>query len=266
MDQIAASIGAQEWWRAVGYWILVVGLIGEIATVVIPKQRERLEKILSGLFTAIIIVGVAVEHNADNKISDLISEQETTAAKTIAGLEKEAKEAELELANLKASRHLQTSANFEAVGKTYLAGKKFDLSANPDFEPMMLALEIRRALSSIGMIEQLSNTKDHWNPPNHGMPIGTILRPGVAVRACVNPVGLPSDKPTTERILAGLLADSGLGAKDSPVFLEPWEAADCSDPALLHVEVGSKIVSPWTPSPGAQVIYPRFQLSMPEPR
>lgn len=90
MDGIDAQIIRAELWSSVGYWILVVGLVGDIAVLVVPKHRERLEKLLAAFFTIVIIVGVAIEHRADAAISVLVSQKQTETALQIAQLDKEA--------------------------------------------------------------------------------------------------------------------------------------------------------------------------------
>jgi hypothetical protein len=224
-------------------WVVAVaGAIIAVSTFFIIKWQHEISAAKDKAFEKYKI-GVAVE---------------------IADANARAEEAKLELEKFKQPRHFVQSANFEQVGKMYLAGRRFDLSAIADWEPMMLAQEVRKALVSIGMIEVLSKTKDHWTPPNGAMPIGAIVRPGVAVRACEEPTTAPTNKPTPARILGALLADSGLGTKDSPVFLEPWEKDDCSEPGLLHVEIGSKLPVRWQAPESMKVVYPSFQISVPK--
>jgi hypothetical protein len=161
---------------------------------------------------------------------------------------------------LESPRQFLPNSEFASVGKRYLVGKEFDLAAENEFEPMMLALSIRQQLLAIGMFERLSNAKDHWSPPNGGQPVGEIIRPGIAVRSCDNKTAEPN-RSTPAKILAGLLSDSGLGSKDAPIFVEPADADDCAKaPDVLHVEVGEKIVMPWTPPPGTVVAHPKLQL------
>lgn len=76
MDAISTNIAGEECWRSVGYWLLVIGLIGDIIILVIPEHRNRLEKILSLFFTVVIIVGVAIEHRADAAISGLVTQEQ----------------------------------------------------------------------------------------------------------------------------------------------------------------------------------------------
>src|SRR5437879_8852498 len=80
-----------EVWSSFGFWTLVVGLVGDVAVLTIPKHRDRLEKILSAFFTIVIIVGVAIERKADSEIS------RSTDLK-IATLERDAKRFEKEAA------------------------------------------------------------------------------------------------------------------------------------------------------------------------
>ncbi len=90
MGGIDQRIAGAEFWSSIGYWILVAGLVGDILVLVIPRHRERLEKVLAGIFTIVIIVGVAIEHREDKIISVLVSQGQATTGLQIAQLEKEA--------------------------------------------------------------------------------------------------------------------------------------------------------------------------------
>ena len=90
MPDLSSEIANEFWWSKFGYWILVVGLTGEIFVLRVPKTRETLEKILTFFFVIVIIAGVTFEHNADLTVAELISQQETNARITIGTLEKEA--------------------------------------------------------------------------------------------------------------------------------------------------------------------------------
>jgi hypothetical protein len=114
MDGIDTQITRAELWSSVGYWILVAGLVGDIAVLVVPKHRERLEKLLAAFFTIVIIVGVAIEHRADAAISVLVSQKQAETALQIAQLDKEAGDArktagEAEERAAKAEAHLSES-------------------------------------------------------------------------------------------------------------------------------------------------------------
>lgn len=52
-------------WSSVGFWMLMVGLVGDIILIFVPSGRT--EKILATIFTLLIAAGVAVEHVADAK-------------------------------------------------------------------------------------------------------------------------------------------------------------------------------------------------------
>jgi len=52
-------------WSSVGFWILMVGLIGDLVIIFVPSGRT--EKILATIFTLLIAIGVTVEHVADAK-------------------------------------------------------------------------------------------------------------------------------------------------------------------------------------------------------
>lgn len=79
-----ARITLEEFWSSVGFWIVVVGLVGDIAVLVVPRHRDRLEKLLSAFFTIVIIIGVAVEHRADKAISVQVAQlQEAATPRTV---------------------------------------------------------------------------------------------------------------------------------------------------------------------------------------
>jgi hypothetical protein len=90
LSDISAEIANEFWWSKLGFWILVVGLAGEILVLRVPKTHETLEKVLTLLFVIVIIVGVTFEHNADSSVAELISKQEADAGVTIASLGKDA--------------------------------------------------------------------------------------------------------------------------------------------------------------------------------
>jgi hypothetical protein len=55
-----------EFWSSFGFWTLVVGLVGDVAVLTIPKHRDRLEKILSALFTIAIAARAIIRNSAKN--------------------------------------------------------------------------------------------------------------------------------------------------------------------------------------------------------
>jgi hypothetical protein len=114
MDNFDARIAGAEFWSSVGYWILVAGLVGDIVVLVVPKHRERLEKVLAAFFTVVIILGVAIEHRADAAISVLVSQAQGKTGLQIAQLNKDAEDARKSAAQAeeraaKAEAHLAES-------------------------------------------------------------------------------------------------------------------------------------------------------------
>ena len=100
MDEASQEIARHLRWSSIGYWILVIGLIGDIIIVLIeryalpkkyspwePQRRltrfrrflSRNEKRMAILFIVVAIVGVAVEHVNDSALSVLVTEQEQEA-------------------------------------------------------------------------------------------------------------------------------------------------------------------------------------------
>jgi hypothetical protein len=101
MDDFAKQIAEQEWWSSFGFIILVIGLLGDIATLAVPVHRGRLEKYLTAIFTAVIIIGCAYEHVAENKIADLIALEQQAADKVIAESNNQAQQAKLQVAQIR---------------------------------------------------------------------------------------------------------------------------------------------------------------------
>ncbi len=93
MADLSTEIANEFWWSKLGFWILVIGLGGEILVLRVPKSQETLEKILTLVFVVVIIVGVTLEHDADTTVAELISKQEMDAGVRIASLGKEAADA-----------------------------------------------------------------------------------------------------------------------------------------------------------------------------
>jgi hypothetical protein len=111
-ESLSSAISNEMYWSSLGYWILAIGLAGDIFVLVIPKHREQLEKILSAIFIVVIIVGVTIEHNADTRIAVLVSQQENAAR--------------IEIAKLKAPRIIEPSHVRDLIAKFRLyAGNEY---------------------------------------------------------------------------------------------------------------------------------------------
>lgn len=142
----------------IGYRVLVEGLIGEIITL-IPLSKGFLEKAASAFCVAVIIVGVAIEHGADNRISDLVSQRQAVADVDVANAQRDAKqagqramEASLELAKFKAPRVLKMSQQNKISAKIRsFSGTEFDTAMTlGDPEVTDLADMIETALANGG--------------------------------------------------------------------------------------------------------------------
>jgi hypothetical protein len=148
LSEFAGQISTQEFWSSVGYWVLVAGLIGDILVLAIPAHRERLEKILAAIFTAVIILGVAIEHKADVKIAVLVSREESASALTIESLKNDiananAREKEAEARIAEATQQLEAEhlarlkleARVEDRRLTAVQKRRIDgvLSAHPGY-------------------------------------------------------------------------------------------------------------------------------------
>jgi hypothetical protein len=100
VDEASQEIARHLRWSSIGYWILVIGLIGDIIVVFIeryalpkkyspwePQRRltrfrrflSRNEIRLAVFFIIVVIIGVAVEHDNDAALSVLVTQQEREA-------------------------------------------------------------------------------------------------------------------------------------------------------------------------------------------
>lgn len=84
MDTFSAQIASAEWWNAFGFWVLVLGLAGELFVLVIPRYRRNLEKALSAGFAVLAMAGCTIVYTADGKISNLVSREASDRAAQIA--------------------------------------------------------------------------------------------------------------------------------------------------------------------------------------
>jgi hypothetical protein len=68
INPVELGAASPESWRGVGAGLIVAGLVGEAAIVVIAVASRKIEKTLSVLFTMIIAVGVAIDYQADTAL------------------------------------------------------------------------------------------------------------------------------------------------------------------------------------------------------
>jgi hypothetical protein len=199
---LEALIKSEEFWSSFGYLILVTGLIGDIVVLVVPRHRERLEKLLTAFFTIVIIVGVAIEHRADSALSVLVSQEERANNLKIAKLatdlamaqgdaavaRKRAEALRLDIAraneraaeaNQRTEKERLARVQLEAaiVPRSLSANEVEEIAdasrrfAKPDIkvliqtsqgDGLLLGLQIDAALSKAGFDVQLRDTKQVW--------------------------------------------------------------------------------------------------------
>jgi hypothetical protein len=92
MSAFLLSFASAEFWSKAGYWLLALGLGGDLVVLFIPARKHLLEKSLAGLFTLMILAGVVVGHVGDDAI--------------LAAVETRANNAESSLAKIAAPRSL----------------------------------------------------------------------------------------------------------------------------------------------------------------
>jgi hypothetical protein len=215
---VSSEIAKEFWWSKLGFWILVVGLAGEILVLRVPKTHETLEKVLTLVFVIVIIVGVTFEHNADSTVAELISKQEIDAGVTIASLGKDAaasnarallleKEVEeqkaknLVLEEKIAPRRLSPAqlAELKAAVKPFIARPISIWSYGIDLEAGILATQIKFALQDAGapIVDSIGHMITSWTPragviitgPDDNLveALLTALKPISAVRGPLDP-------------------------------------------------------------------------------
>jgi hypothetical protein len=185
LPDVSAEIANEFWWSKLGFWILVVGLAGEILVLRVPKTHETLEKVLTLVFVIVIIVGVTFEHNADSTVAELISKQEMEAGVTIASLgrdaaasnarslllEKEAEELKSKNLSLEAKiapRRLSPDqlTALKAAVRPFIGRTISIWSYGVDLEAGILANQIKFALQDAGapVADSIGHMATSWTP------------------------------------------------------------------------------------------------------
>jgi hypothetical protein len=260
MGDIAAHIVREELWSTVGFWVLVFGLAGDILVLVIPKSRERLEKILAACFIIVIIAGVAIEHRADASISVLVSEQQSANALQIAQLNKQAAEASrkageaVERAASAESQLAESNARAEVARKDAEAFR-LDIAqsnerankAEAEAAEAKLELEKFRASRTISSAaqERIIKSLEAFPGTPFDLSVGTdsesldlmrtvqsvLVRSGWKQVAAEGPIGLSNSNP-----LIGITVSSGIVVEISAERLPDWLRATDTLVGLLKSE------------------------------
>lgn len=84
MSVFLLSLASAYFWSKAGYWLLAVGLLGDLAVIFIPARKHLLEKCLAGLFTLTIFAGVVVGHIGDNAILVAVEKRAVKAEQKLA--------------------------------------------------------------------------------------------------------------------------------------------------------------------------------------
>jgi hypothetical protein len=140
MADFGLRIACEEFWSSVGYWTLVAGLVGDILVLVVPRHRERLEKILTAFFTIVIIIGVAIEHRADAAISVLVSQEQDAVGLQIS---------QLQTGNLQLQGNL-TTATAELRSKEAALARQQEETAKAQKELAVAQLALDRQVRTQG--------------------------------------------------------------------------------------------------------------------
>jgi hypothetical protein len=65
-----SALSDPETLKSLGFWLLVIGLAGDIAVLFIPSRKRSLEKSLAVLFIVVIITGVVIDRVGDSILAD----------------------------------------------------------------------------------------------------------------------------------------------------------------------------------------------------
>jgi hypothetical protein len=239
----SAAIANEEWWRDLGFALLVYGLFGEIIGLTIPKERGRLEKIWSALATLVIVIGVWVEHSADNRISALSEQQKIAADKELAAANERIENlraGNLALENaLRQRRILGTTVTAETAEKyntlvrnvRRFAGTKALVQVVSDVEAKVLANDLFALLRGLKWDAKYTDEKE-TNRPEHMIPEGVEIH------------APPSMKDAADA-LASYLTEIGLhssGGVPFPVVV--WDAlAELPQQDSVIILIGTRPLS-----------------------
>jgi hypothetical protein len=130
-----ASPGSLSW---AGFLILALGLLGEVAILVIPAEKQFWHNILALVFAAVVLVGYLIGHIGDDEIA--------------ARFELRATNAELQLEKLKQPRLLSEGQISRIASKVReFSGTRFDAAVVPgDPEAIIFLTHITATLESAG--------------------------------------------------------------------------------------------------------------------
>jgi hypothetical protein len=106
-------------------------------------------------------------------------------------------------------------------------------------EPINLALDIRAALLSAGMIERLAISRLTITPPDGSARLGMIIRSGVGLAICEAP-NTPIATDSAIGALVTILNQEVPGQREHPI--QVTSSGDCDDRSTIHIAVGSKIM------------------------
>jgi len=200
----------------------VVGLVGDLVVIVVPRERHNLEKALGVLFTFLVLAGVYVEHVGDDAIS--------------ARFEARATIAESALAKLKAPRTL-TPERQQAIATAAapFAGQRFRAAISQGADDGVAFWESLYApLKQAGWI-YLPATLGMGNPAA-GIPIAAI--PGVEIR--FDPSKRAEMTPPALALGNALHADATVVAVNTERQSYPNE----DDRNILLIVIGARVPPP----------------------
>jgi len=84
MRELLLSLASPESLSWVGFLLLVIGLLGEVAVLIVPSQKYVLHASLGLLFAATVVVGVVIEHIGDDAILKAVETRAIKAEQRLA--------------------------------------------------------------------------------------------------------------------------------------------------------------------------------------
>jgi hypothetical protein len=218
MSDFLLGMASPEFWRNGGYALVALGVIGVVASILVPDQKRAIQRGLALLFVAILVVGVLFVRFGDGAL--------------LAEARERADEAERELAKLTTPRMLTPEAQRRVAAKVQrFAGQEFAGQVAPgsdDARPLWEALA--KTLAAAGWVRVPPSGLSVGDPP-----AGVPLVPNSGVTVFVAASRANEFAPIAQLLAAALMAEgiiAGVSASAGPQMEQR--------PAVIVVEVGRK--------------------------
>lgn len=215
------TLASAEVWSRAGFWLLMIGLAGEFALIIISIRRHRLETRLAAFFTALVAVGVYVGHVGDDAIFERVSRR--------------ALDLEQELKTYRQDRILNSTQRLSVTNATRkFPGLTFDAGvANNDPEYTKLVDHIAAALIAAGWTHvSWQGAAPTINPLDGSQRLGRVPVVGVVIEVH------PNQRP--ELFEAAKELSSVLTSEKIEATANVGVTAGAANANAIHVMVGRR--------------------------